>query len=164
MDLRSTPDEGDDIVRGLSEFGASLERDFGAKFNVVLHESPKALDPIARPAIYCIGREAIFNAYRHGSPKEVVLELTYGRDSFALSITDDGDGIPNRVLLAGGKDGHWGMAGMKERAKALGGSIKIGNHEPKGTEVVFDLPSRRAYMVPSGFSLRHWLRSLAGKI
>ncbi|USX25915.1 histidine kinase [Oxalobacteraceae bacterium OTU3CINTB1] len=160
MNLRTAPAAGDDIAAALSGFGQSLERDFGPRFAIAVPEGFRPLDAIARPAIYCIGREALFNAYRHAAASHVEVALGYGSEHFVLSIADDGVGMPGAVLDAGGREGHWGLTGMRERAAALGGSLDIANQTGGGTRIVLTVPASRAYMMPEEFNIRRWLRAI----
>jgi len=92
-----------------------------------------------------IVREALSNAFRHSSASEIEVEITYGKAAFRLRVRDDGQGISPTVLEAGGKPGHFGLMGLHERAKKLGGHLEIWSKPDAGTEIELRVPARLAY-------------------
>jgi signal transduction histidine kinase len=83
-----------------------------------------------------IAREAVTNAIRHGSPKEIEVVLEYAPLALRLSIVDDGIGFEAK---AGNKSGHFGLVGMHERVESLKGRIEIVSEEAKGTRILVEL-------------------------
>jgi nitrate/nitrite-specific signal transduction histidine kinase len=69
-----------------------------------------------------------------------------------LRIRDDGTGIDAKYLDRGGRAGHWGLPGMRERAKTLGGRLEIWSQERAGTEVELTVPASIAYRLYSARS------------
>ena len=96
-----------------------------------------------------IGREAIGNALRHANPTQIKVEIHYGRRLFRLTCRDDGAGIPDDIVHAAGRNGHWGLKGMRERARSVGATFSLWTSEGKGTEVEVRLYSSAAYDRPS---------------
>ena len=96
-----------------------------------------------RHAALCIIREATVNAIRHGRAEtiEIVGKLDGRRLSF--SVTDDGRGF-DPAGIRGSKDGHFGILGMRERAKAFNGSVEIKSAPGKGTTVSVVLEEEEA--------------------
>ena len=96
-----------------------------------------------RHAALCIIREATVNAIRHGRADtiEIVGKLEGKRLSF--SVTDDGRGFDPKSCR-GSKDGHFGLLGMRERAKAFNGSVEIASVPGKGTTVSVVLKEEEA--------------------
>jgi signal transduction histidine kinase len=90
--------------------------------------------------IYRIGREALVNAFRHSGAKCVELELEYSDTALRIRIRDNGCGIDPQVLEKG-RDEHWGLAGMRERAAKIGGLVTISSTRTAGTEVQLSIPS-----------------------
>ena len=64
------------------------------------------------------------NAFSHSEAKRVELELEYSDSELRVLFRDNGWGIDPQVLEKG-RDGHWGLAGMRERATKIGGQLKI---------------------------------------
>jgi signal transduction histidine kinase len=76
------------------------------------------MHPVARDEVYRIGYEAIRNACMHSLAKRLDEGLTYARD-LTLRVRDNGIGM-DPVVLDKGKDGHFGLHGMRERAARIG--------------------------------------------
>jgi signal transduction histidine kinase/ligand-binding sensor domain-containing protein len=158
LNLRDRAHQGDDIAGVLGRFGASLQEQFGPRFTLAVQGAACAIDAAAVEELYWIGREALFNAYQHAQASHVELELVYG-DAFGLQVRDDGAGMRPDVQGDGSRAGHWGVPGMRERARALGGSLEIWSKSGAGTEVVLRVPGERVYVVPR--PRRRWRRLLA---
>jgi signal transduction histidine kinase len=75
----------------------------------------------------------------------VDVAITYSDRQLGVQIRDDGVGIPPSVLAQGSKEGHFGLIGMRERAKRIGGALSIDSGAGKGTDVMLTLPARLAY-------------------
>src|SRR5208283_4534316 len=128
------------------ELAQSAEADGSAPaFRVVVEGSRLPLVPLLRDEIYRIGREVLRNAFRHAHAGRIEAEIRYDRDMFRLRIRDDGKGIDSSVLKEGARTGHFGLPGMYERAKRMGGSLKIWSEPGAGTEAELTLPARIAY-------------------
>jgi PAS domain S-box-containing protein len=93
--------------------------------------------------IYRIGREAIVNAFRHAKAKKIDVELDYSDTALHMRVRDDGCGIDPQVI-AQGRDGHWGLASMRERAGRIGAEIKISSSVTVGTEIRLSVPNHVA--------------------
>ncbi len=107
--------------------------------------TPETIHPLALKEIKAIVGEALFNIGRHAGAEEVELVASYGRRTFRLRVQDDGRGIPDEMLGGGGREGHFGLVGMRERARVIGGRLDVRSPEGGGTEVVLDVPSAVAY-------------------
>jgi signal transduction histidine kinase/ligand-binding sensor domain-containing protein len=105
------------------------------------------LHPVVRDEIYRIGYEAIRNACRHSMGGTVDVMLEYTRD-LTLRIRDDGVGIDPAVLEKG-KEGHFGLPGMRERAARIGGRFAIETAPRSGTAVTLIVPGRVAFTTAS---------------
>ncbi|MDH4136108.1 MAG: GAF domain-containing sensor histidine kinase [Anaerolineae bacterium] len=93
-------------------------------------------------AIYRIAQEALHNAIQHADASEIALRLTQYPDRLRMTITDDGRGIANssdlRRFVA---EGHFGLAGMRERAAMIGGHLEVQSALDYGTVVILEVPS-----------------------
>lgn len=109
-----------------------------------------ALDPDSRHELLRILGEALANATRHGSARRVSVSLADAGDRTVLSIADDGAGLGGPVDLAALKAaGHFGIAGMYERARRIGGSMSVEPAPDRGTVVTVQV-SRSAVQNGSG--------------
>jgi signal transduction histidine kinase len=155
--MRTVIDEGRNAVRGLrspSSAPHDLEQAFagvqqeigipGAKYRVIVEGRPRSLKPIIRDEVYRIGREGLVNAFRHSNAAQIEIELEYGPRELCVFIRDDGRGVEPRVVQAG-SDGHWGITGMRERARRIGGTLKIRSRAAAGTEVELRIPAHIAF-------------------
>jgi signal transduction histidine kinase len=85
-----------------------------------------------------IGREALTNAIHHGRASDVRMGLEYGETSLLLKVSDNGEGFDPGAVRA--PDGHCGLTSMKERAEAVGGTLKIRSAPGRGTHVEATVP------------------------
>src|ERR1700680_2751436 len=120
-----------------------------AKFHVSIEGTPRDLHPILRDDIYRIAREALRNAFRHAQASKVEAEIMYGERHLRLRIRDDGKGIDPKLLDAG-RDGHWGLPGMRERAQQMGAQLDMWSEVGAGTEVELSIPGPVAYGTAPG--------------
>lgn len=129
----------------LSSFGEQLAEQGGGEFVPVLHGERRRLHTIVSEEVRAIGREALSNAFRHAQANQVRFAVHYGPREFQLIVTDNGQGIPNEVMTAGGREGHWGLKGMQERAAKINATLECQSASGKGTRWHLTLPARLAY-------------------
>jgi signal transduction histidine kinase len=120
-----------------------------ATFHVVVEGPPLDLHPILRDDVYAIAREAVRNAFRHAQARNIEADITYNGSSFQLRIRDDGKGIDPQIL-AEGRAGHYGVPGMRERAKRIGGKLDVWTGTGAGTEIELNIPGSIAYGTSPG--------------
>ncbi len=150
QNLRAKPSLDPDLGSLLNDAGKELAQSSEAAgsapaFRVVVEGSRLPLAPLLRDEIYRIGREVLRNAFRHAHAGRIEAEIRYDRDMFRLRIRDDGKGIDSSVLKEGARTGHFGLPGMHERAKRMGGQLKIWSEPGAGTEAELTVPARIAY-------------------
>ncbi len=108
----------------------------------------KNLNPIVREEVYRIGLEAIQNAARHAKADQIIVRLSYGRD-FTLTVIDNGQGM-SADILAEGKERHFGLKGMRERAQQIGGECVISSSAKLGTRIELTVPGPTIYSGDEG--------------
>jgi len=108
---------------------------------------PRDMHPVARDEIYRIGYEAIRNACEHASASQLEIALNYARD-LTLRVNDNGIGIETSVL-AEGKEGHFGLQGMRERALRIGSKLTLVSSASSGTQMTLMVPGNVAFRRPS---------------
>jgi signal transduction histidine kinase len=146
-DLRSTVGTNDmaEALTALTEELAHQNGDgTGPCVRVLVEGKPRGLDPVLRDEVYRIAREALRNAFLHAQAHKIEAEITYGDSQLLLHIRDDGNGIVPEVLDKG-RSGHWGIGGMRERAKSVGGKLEVWSEHGAGTEVALIIPASIAY-------------------
>jgi signal transduction histidine kinase len=146
--LRRRHPEEENLQRALIQISKDLAGEGKVKHQMVVEGTPRPLQSLARDEIYRIGAEALANAFRHshGSAVETVLE--YGRDHVRLLVRDDGQGIGDEVLNAG-REGHFGLSGMRERAAKIGARLRVRTAAGAGTEIDLIVPALTAFERPN---------------
>ena len=89
-------------------------------------------------AAYRIVQESLTNAIRHAGPATAAVSLDYHHDELRIDVTDTGQGQPTGAA-AGHTRGH-GLAGMRERAATVGGTVETGPGLGGGYRVAARLP------------------------
>jgi signal transduction histidine kinase len=112
-----------------------------------------------RDDVYRIGREALANAFRHSAGSRIEVAVERARDVLRVRVRDDGRGIDPEILRAG-RDGHWGLSGMRERAERIGGTLRVWSGPGAGTEVELSIPGHVAFHPAHSRGAWEWLRSL----
>ena len=143
--LRSTSGNADDLETAFSRAGQEFGNEKVKDCRVIVEGTPKQLHPIIRDEAYRIGREALANAFRHSQASKIEIELEYAAKQLRILVRDDGVGIDPDVLQSG-RDGHWGLAGMRERAESIGARLKVWSRANAGTEVELLIPSQVAFV------------------
>src|SRR6516165_11062031 len=95
---------------------------------------------------------------RHAAASRIELEIHYGERQLRLRIRDDGKGMESQVVDGAGRPGHWGLRGMRERAKVIGGNLELWSSVESGTEIELTIPAAAAYAA-SPPRRRSWLSS-----
>jgi signal transduction histidine kinase/ligand-binding sensor domain-containing protein len=143
-DLRSSASTTNDLAQAVRALGAELATEDSATFDVVVEGPARDLQPIVRDEIYRITCEALRNAFNHARAKQIETEITYGERLFRVRVRDDGEGIPTTILEEG-RPGHYGLAGIRERAKQIGGTLEIWSQAGAGTEIELSVDGAVAY-------------------
>jgi len=148
--LRPAPPAQNDLAQLLTAMGQELagSQDAGRgspNFSVTVEGARQTLSPILQDEIYRIAREVIGNAFRHASASEIEAEIRYDDSLLRLRIRDDGKGMDPKVLKEGARPGHWGLPGIRERAKQIGARIDFWSETGAGTEVELIVPASVAY-------------------
>ena len=100
----------------------------------------RRLTPELETTALRVGREAILNAVKHAAPKHVEIALEYAPTQFMLRVSDDGQGMPAGAVDGAAAAGHWGVDGMRQRARRAGGDLEIVTEPGHGTVVSLRLP------------------------
>jgi len=162
QDLRSSVTVTNDLSLALNALGQELAVDVtnhnasAPVFHVEVGGAPRDLHPVVRDEVYRIAGEALRNAFRHADAQHIEMEIRYDERQLRFRLRDDGKGIDPKVLSDDGNEGHYGLRGMRERAKLLGGKLTVWSERDSGTKVELIIPAARAY-TPSPGLHRSWL-------
>jgi len=145
--LRGSAQMQGDLPAALESVGEQLAQDSDVRFSLAIEGAPRSVHPILKEEVFLIVREALTNAFRHSCASTVEAEITYSPAELRLRVRDNGRGISESVL-AQGVPGHWGLAGMRERAQRIRGQLEIWTREGAGTEVQLRVGAALAYREP----------------
>jgi signal transduction histidine kinase/ligand-binding sensor domain-containing protein len=144
--LRSSVVETNDLALAMRTLGEELATNANpAAFQVQVEGTPRDLHPILRDEVYRISGEGIRNAFHHADAKQIEVEIHYDDRRLRVRVRDDGKGIDPKLLSNDGREGHFGLRGMRERAKLIGGKLTVWSELDAGTEVELSIPAARAY-------------------
>lgn len=83
-------------------------------------------------------------SHGHAQSRRIEVEITYSDRVVRVRIRNDGRGM-NPAILEAGREGHYGLAGMRERASGIGGQLNIWSATGVGTEIELSIPGSIAY-------------------
>ncbi len=130
-----------DLASALKALIAELDARSPAPVHIEIAADDLSLSNDAAVAIFRITQEALHNAIQHADASEIAVRLTQYPDRLRLTITDDGQGIVDGVEPARFvAQGHFGLAGMRERAAMIGAKLDVQTAADYGTVVVLELP------------------------
>ena len=139
LDLRAAPLEQRSLPEALEaliqEWGTREQA--GATFEVVGGGRP--LPPRVEASLYRICQEALTNVSRHAEARNVVVRMVATPEELRLSVEDDGKGFEEAGR--GGK--RYGLVGLNERAKMLGGRLEVWSSVGEGTRIEVIVPLGR---------------------
>jgi signal transduction histidine kinase len=142
-DLRSRELEQFDLYKALSLGANRIAGNAGIRVDVESRGNVRPLPEVIEEMLLRIGQEAVTNTVKHAGATSIKIELEFSDHNIALEIRDNGKGFTPENC-PGPEDGHFGLLGMSERAKRLGGQITITSAPANGTIIRVELPIIRA--------------------
>ena len=136
--LRSSSIAPETLEEALSNLRDELSPG-GPAFRIFVTGKSRSLKPDVQEQIYLIGREALVNAVRHSEASSIEVEIEYLPHRLRVVVRDNGRGIDPQVVRSG-RNGHWGLTGMRERAGSVGARLRIWSKPGCGTEVEISVP------------------------
>jgi len=127
----------DGLVASLRRYADLAGRAHGVRVTVTGRSLP-VLDPATEVAVYRVAQEALHNALRHSGGHHVTISVSGAARRVALEVTDDGAGFDPASAPGGGL----GLASMRQRATAAGGTLRVTSAPGQGTTVRLEAPVR----------------------
>jgi signal transduction histidine kinase len=154
--LRSTHTASDSLETALSLLPKEFTLPDSIDVLVTTEGESRVLRPLVRDEAYLIAREAVINAFRHARASKIEIEIDYASRNLHILVRDNGRGIDPEMLKTG-REGHWGLAGMRERAEKIGSALEVTSRIEVGTEVELSVPGPLAFQDASPRRFWSWL-------
>ncbi|GLQ51865.1 histidine kinase [Dyella flava] len=149
--LRTAAINSIDLAAAFEEIALGYEGDEYPSFKLTSTGMAKLTDPLVIDELYAGGREAIINAFSHSCAEVIRVDVDYAKRGIRVQISDNGNGIDPQVIVDGGRGGHWGLRGIRERMERIGGQCRFISDSHRGTTVILFVDASRAYVGRSPF-------------
>ncbi len=140
-ELRARPLEELSLVEAIQAEAARLEAE-GIRVEFHQEGEPVPVGAEAEHNLYRIAQEALANVRRHSRARQVAVALRFSPGSVELAVEDDGVGFSQEEGL-GAETGHFGLLGMRDRVRLLGGSLTVESTPGEGTRICTRIPVTR---------------------
>jgi signal transduction histidine kinase len=137
-DLQSPMLENADLGTALHRVAREINAGDMTQVTVQISGNVRPLPPSVEHHLLRIGQEAITNAVKHGHPKTISLTLDYGASDLTLTVCDDGRGFDPQAVAA--DDGHFGLKGIRVRARKINAALTISSKPKEGTSIKIVMP------------------------
>ncbi|HEV2011375.1 MAG TPA: GAF domain-containing protein [Candidatus Limnocylindria bacterium] len=118
-----------------------VRRQTGLRVEMEEQGTERELEPPLERAVMRIVGESLRNVAQHAHAGRAKLRLTYGQNEITVVVEDDGAGFDTGPTIASAtENGHFGLAGMRERAESIGGTLTVLSEPGRGTVVTATLP------------------------
>jgi signal transduction histidine kinase/ligand-binding sensor domain-containing protein len=140
-DLRHADGSATVIGPILGNMTQQVSQESGVPVAYQVSGRPFDLDQATAHELLMVVREALHNAIRHGQPAKVQVSVDFGKNAFSVQVRDDGRGFDS-ASAAQSSNGHYGLVGMRERIKAVGGRLALRSRPGEGTELTLRIPRK----------------------
>ena len=144
-ELRGKSSSQTELSVALSCCGDEFAQGHSSQFSLTVVGIPRSVGAIVFDESYRIAREALINAFQHSDASRIETEIIYSANGIRITVRDDGIGMDTDILMQG-RDGHWGLAGMRERARKIGAKLHIRSSSDAGTQIELKIPAQVAYL------------------
>jgi ligand-binding sensor domain-containing protein/signal transduction histidine kinase len=158
--LRTTESGNQSLETAFSRLRQEFPLDDKTDFRVIADSVTRPLRPLIRDEVYRIGREALLNAFMHAHANLIEVEVEYASRHLKVLVRDDGRGIDPQVLHSG-REGHWGLIGIRERSERIGANLRLRSRIGAGTEIDLTVPGTIAFEKGSNGPMSQWFRWLS---
>jgi signal transduction histidine kinase len=155
--LRTSTTQRNDLAQAFQRAIEDCKRTGSMQTSLSVMGDAKEMHPIVRDEVYRIGYEAIRNACTHSRGSRLEVGLSYAQD-LTVRVADNGVGI-DPVIVDDGKEGHFGLQGLRERAARIGATLTLVSSEGAGTDIVLTVPGRVVFR-PTATTLFEKVRAI----
>jgi signal transduction histidine kinase len=160
--LRSSHWGSQDLEQAFSRIEEDLAITKQVRFRVIVLGTARPLRPLIGDDVYLIGREALANAFHHSGASEIEVEIEYAANRLTLLVRDNGCGFAGDIMQSA-HAGHWGLSGIRERTRRMGGQLRVLSRADAGTEIELCVPSNIVYLHRDSDRPVPWLSGLQAK-
>jgi signal transduction histidine kinase len=118
-----------------------VSREFGVPVEYKVSGRPFDLDQSTAHELLMVVREALHNAIRHGQPPRVHVDIAFEKKALKVQVSDDGRGF-DTAMASSQPNGHYGLVGIRERAKRIGGILVLHSRLGTGTDLTLSVPRK----------------------
>jgi ligand-binding sensor domain-containing protein/signal transduction histidine kinase len=158
--LRTTESDNQSLESAFSRMRQEFPLNGKTDYRVIVDSVTRPIRPLIRDEVYRIGREALLNAFKHAHANRIEIEVEYATRQLRVLVRDDGRGIDPQMLYSG-REGHWGLVGIRERSKRIGAHLRLRSRIGAGTEVDLTVPGSIAFEKSPSDSISQWFRWLS---
>jgi ligand-binding sensor domain-containing protein/signal transduction histidine kinase len=158
--LRTTESDNQSLETAFSRMRQEFPLNGKTDYRVIVDSVTRPIRPLIRDEVYRIGREALLNAFMHAHANRIEIEIEYASRQLRVLVRDDGRGIDPKVVYSG-REGHWGLVGMRERSKRIGAHLRLRSRIGAGTEVELTVPGSIAFEKGPSDPISQWFRWLS---
>lgn len=136
MDLRAAPLAGRDLAQALTELTQEFSANHAVKVDFTVDGVSRSLPVRVEMGLYRIVQQGLANIEQHAAANQIHIDLTIAPGQVSLVVQDDGRGFdPTQI-----PQGHFGLIGLNERVKLLGGSLNLQTAPGEGVRVEIVIP------------------------
>jgi len=148
-DLRHSDGSATTIGPILKSMTQQVSQEFGVPVEYRIAGMPFDLHQSTAHELLMVVREALHNAIRHGQPTKVQVRIDFGKNDLIVQVEDDGRGF-DPAVVSGSPNGHYGLIGMRERARRMGGALALESQSGRGTELTLHIPRKTPAIAKGG--------------
>jgi signal transduction histidine kinase len=138
--LRSVKLEEATLPEALQQLGKALADTHGPKVEVHCEGAPVHVPPGVASHLFRVAQEGVTNALKHAQARRIEIILEFKPESVELRVNDDGCGFDTAAAAA---NGHFGLLGLRERARALAAELILDSTPGHGTRIRLVVPASR---------------------
>ncbi|MGH2538420.1 MAG: histidine kinase, partial [Candidatus Promineifilaceae bacterium] len=136
LDLRAAPLEGKTLAEALTDLAEEISSRDRLPIRLEVAGAERPLPARVEAGVYRMAQEALANVVRHAAARQAVLSLSVRPEQIEMQVADDGRGFEPAQDSAG----RYGLIGLNERAKLLGGRLHLESAPGQGTRVHVVIP------------------------